>query len=53
MTRKVYLLEAEEKGDKQPGTVVWALAGTPADGKSTVYGEIWCTYKVRLSGTTS
>lgn len=55
MSRKVYLLEAENTVDKQPGTIIWALAGTgnpPSTGRIT-FGEIWCTYKVRLSGTTS
>lgn len=56
MTRKVYLLESSVLQDKQPGVIVWALAGvvSPKDkDASIVFGEIWCTYKVRLSGTTA
>lgn len=57
MTRKVYLLEADSSKnieDRQPGTVLWALAGVDAPAATTkTVGEIWCTYKVRLSGTTA
>lgn len=54
MTRRFYLLESKQDADKQPGIVLWALAGAakPSVG-STEYGELWVTYKVRLSGTTS
>lgn len=49
MSRKFYSLGTGEPTDKQPGVLVWALAGTTA----SQLGEIWITYKVRLSGTTS
>lgn len=52
MTRKVYLLESTNDVDKMPGIICWALAGTSAK-ETTTYGELWVTYKVRLSGTTS
>lgn len=50
MTRRSYAVHATEKSDRQPGNLIWALAGADADG---TVGEIWITYKVRLSGTTA
>lgn len=49
MSRKVYHFDATDEADRQPGKLIWAVAGASA---ATV-GEIWCTYKVRLSGTTA
>lgn len=51
MTRAVYLLEASSKCDKMPGTFIWAVAG--AASSNSALGEVWITYKVRLSGTTA
>lgn len=51
MTRKAYSLHSVEAPDKQPGQVLWSLAGVDDDLREV--GEIWITYKVRLSGTTA
>lgn len=50
MTRKFYFLQSSVAADKMPGILMWNLAGATT---SSSYGELWVTYKVRLSGTTA
>lgn len=52
MTRRVYLLESSIDADRMPGKLIWNLSGIDASDAVTK-GEIWITYKVRLSGTTA
>lgn len=54
MSRKSYTLSGGSAVDRQPGQLVWCLAGYDAIASGTkVYGEIWIEYSVRLSGTTA
>lgn len=50
MTRRVYLLNSTDSLDTMPGTIVYALVGAE---KQVSVGEIWITYRVRLSGTSA
>lgn len=50
MSRRYYVISSTATDDSCPGTVLWSVAG---GGKNTSFGEIWITYKVRLSGTTA
>lgn len=50
MTRRVYLLEAANAEDKSPGTIMVSAVGGSAN---VTLGEIWCRYRVRLSGTSA
>lgn len=50
MSRRYYTISSTATDDSCPGSVVWSVAGGSS---GTSYGEIWITYKVRLSGTTA
>lgn len=50
MSRRYYLISSKADANSCPGSVIWSLAGGSS---GTSYGEIWITYKVRLSGTTA
>lgn len=50
MSRKAYSLHTVDLADKQPGNLMWSVEGHD---KTTTLGEVWITYRVRLSGTTA
>lgn len=52
MSRRQYMIAAKDLVDRQPGTLIWSLAGLDSAAAKSV-GELWVIYRVRLSGTTA